>query len=153
MSEKRTERGAAARRIGWILGLAVLAAAPLLALPALAQDDDLKVGQLEFEMSCASCHGLDGKGQGPVGPYLTPVPSDLTRLTVRFNGTFPADYVRQHIDGQKDVGAHGTRMMPVWGARYLEEFGQFTLGDQNDKALVAERVERLVRYVESLQTP
>ena len=32
---------------------------------ATAQDDS-QLGKFEFMRSCASCHGTDGKGQGPV---------------------------------------------------------------------------------------
>jgi mono/diheme cytochrome c family protein len=34
---------------------------------AAAQAEDVDVGKSEFQSSCASCHGRDAKGKGPVG--------------------------------------------------------------------------------------
>jgi len=30
----------------------------------------------------------------------------------------PADRIARWVDGREDVGAHGTREMPVWGERF-----------------------------------
>jgi len=34
-------------------------------------------GRLIFEDRCASCHGLQGRGDGPRAPYLSPRPASL----------------------------------------------------------------------------
>ena len=36
-----------------------------------------------YRQYCASCHGEDGRGHGPVAPYLTVKPSDLIRIAAR----------------------------------------------------------------------
>jgi mono/diheme cytochrome c family protein len=33
---------------------------------AAAQAEDLDIGKSEFQSSCASCHGTDARGKGPV---------------------------------------------------------------------------------------
>ena len=45
-----------------------------------AQAEDFDAGKAEFQSSCASCHGTDGKGNGPVSEQLKVPPPDLTIL-------------------------------------------------------------------------
>ena len=66
---------------------------------------------------CASCHGKDGKGAGPVAAALKgPVP-DLTTMAKRNRGAFPRDEMEKMILGEKkdSRAAHGSDEMPVWG--------------------------------------
>ena len=84
---------------------------------AAAQAEDVDVGKSEFRSSCASCHGTDAKGKGPVSDQLKIPPPDLTMLA-KSNGVFPADAVYETIDGSKKIPAHGTREMPIWGERF-----------------------------------
>jgi len=83
-----------------------------------AQAEDLDIGKSEFQSSCASCHGADGKGKGPVSEQLKVPPSDLTMLAKRNNGVFPVKSAYETIDGSKTIPAHGTREMPIWGERF-----------------------------------
>ena len=53
------------------------------------------------------------------------------------------------IDGRQIVGAHGTRMMPVWG----EDFGRLDLGNPEAEQGTRKIIERLADYVLSLQLP
>ena len=78
-------------------------------------------GKSEFQSSCAACHGLDGEGKGPLSSQLKVLPANLTVLTNKNNGVFPFEAVYEVIDGRKEVTAHGTREMPIWGRRYMEE--------------------------------
>jgi mono/diheme cytochrome c family protein len=68
-----------------------------------------------FDSYCAVCHGKDGKGGGPAAKALTKAPADLTKLTARNSGAFPAVHVQRFIEGLDEVAAHGTRDMPMWG--------------------------------------
>src|SRR5689334_1329693 len=52
-----------------------------------------------FRSYCASCHGVDGKGNGPVSPALKTKPTDLTSISRRNGGIFPADRVSKIIAG------------------------------------------------------
>jgi len=83
---------------------------------AWAQDAD--VGKSEFQSSCASCHGADGKGNGPLREQLKVPPSDLTVLARNNNGVFPTNALYETIDGSKTVPTHGSREMPIWGERF-----------------------------------
>lgn len=51
-------------------------------------------GKTEFESSCASCHGIRGKGNGPLVPLLTRRPTDLTLLAKNNQGVFPTGCVQ-----------------------------------------------------------
>jgi mono/diheme cytochrome c family protein len=70
---------------------------------------------------CASCHGTEGRGDGPLAPSLTRLPSDLTQLARNNNGQYDEHAVMSVIDGRRQVVEHGTRDMPVWGAIFEEE--------------------------------
>ena len=54
---------------------------------ALAQDID--TGKIEYQSSCAACHGMDGKENGPVSSELKSRPTDLTLLAKTIMGYFP----------------------------------------------------------------
>lgn len=94
--------------------IASLAAASISA----ARAEDADIGKAEFLSSCASCHGADGKGKGPVSDQLKVPPADLTTLAKNNNGVFPTNVVYDTIYGSKAIGAHGTREMPIWGERF-----------------------------------
>lgn len=80
---------------------------------------DIDVGKMEYQSSCAPCHGIDAKGGGPVSNALKTRPSDLTALAKKNNGVFPVDAVYKIIDGRDAIGSHGTREMPIWGYRFV----------------------------------
>ena len=83
-----------------------------------AQSEDSDVGKLEFQSSCASCHGMDAKGKGPVSDQLKIPPPDLTTLAKNNSGVFPTNAVYETIYGSKTIPAHGNREMPIWGERF-----------------------------------
>ena len=78
-------------------------------------------GRDTFLRYCASCHGSAGKGDGPLAAELAKPPSDLTQIARRAGGRYDESYVMSVIDGRRQVAAHGTRDMPVWGAVFEEE--------------------------------
>jgi mono/diheme cytochrome c family protein len=71
-------------------------------------------GKTEFKSTCASCHGISGKDNGPLVPLLTRGPTDLTLLANNNQGVFPMNRLCEVIDGE-NVPAHGSPDMPVWG--------------------------------------
>ena len=85
---------------------------------AAAQAEDFDIGKSEFQSSCASCHGTDAKGKGPVSDQLKIPPPDLTMLAKNNSGVFPTNAVYETIYGSKTIPAHGTREMPIWGQRF-----------------------------------
>ena len=90
-----------------------------------------------FRSYCASCHGREGKGHGPVAPALNAKVPDLTTIAQRHGGVFPEKWVTELIEGPKSVAAHGSREMPIWGPifRQIEndhDYGQVRLKNVSD---------------------
>ena len=98
-----------------ILPLMAVALCASAALTARAEGDEPKTGAQLFLSLCASCHGAQARGDGPVAPLLDTPPSDLTRIAQRNGGRFTADTVQRFIDGREARRAHGRKDMPVWG--------------------------------------
>lgn len=108
----------------------------------------------EFQNSCASCHGEDGKGAGFLTRVFSGVnPGDLTQLAAGNGGTFPMERVYSVIDGRADVGAHGPRKMPVWGDRYMTAATGQWGPDELNELRVRNRIYALVHYLQSIQAP
>ncbi len=103
------------------------------------------VGKDLFEFYCASCHGRDGKGKGRVAPALKVPPPDLTKLTQQNGGAFPAARVERVLKGDEQLSppAHGASDMPVWGPIFK--------GLDNRNEINQQRIENLVKYIESIQ--
>lgn len=118
------------------------------------------IGSDEYRVSCLSCHGVGGRGNGPLAKFLTVKPTDLTALAKNNGGQypdikaghFPFLHVFQVIDGRTLVQVHGDRAMPVWGNRYLSDTspssGRF--GGEYEK-VVRGRILELVYYLQSIQ--
>ncbi|MEP7306331.1 MAG: c-type cytochrome [Acidobacteriota bacterium] len=58
-------------------------------------------GRDTYRFYCASCHGPDGKGDGPIASALQTRPADLTRLAGRNAGTFPGPRVKTFRDERR----------------------------------------------------
>ena len=104
-------------------------------------------GAILYRQYCASCHGGDGRGHGPVEPYLTVKPADLTRIAARRSGDFPRDQLVHIIAGDEVIAAHGTRTMPIWG----EQLQIDVIGTVNKPVVARGRIDFLVDYLETLQ--
>lgn len=74
-----------------------------------------------YRRYCASCHGVAGRGDGPLAASFRPSPTDLTTLAQRSGGKFDEAAVMMAIDGRTLVAQHGPRDMPVWGAVFAEQ--------------------------------
>jgi hypothetical protein len=152
------------KALGMTLLYAIVSSA--VSSPTLAQADGL--GQYEYLGSCASCHGTDASGQGPMAEFLNVEVPNLTGLSLRNDGQFPMLEVLRFIDGRAcgpaidnrpcprpngELGAHG-RAMPVWGNRYKDEavFGNgASKPSENPEAVVLGRILALAYYLESIQ--
>ena len=51
--------------------------------PAAATAENLARGKVYYGYYCLACHGLTGRGDGPVGQSYVPVPRDLTSAQVQ----------------------------------------------------------------------
>jgi mono/diheme cytochrome c family protein len=130
--------------------LAIAAIAVLAPAYATAQS----VGEAEFMNSCATCHGTDGTGQGPMAGFLVGSLPDLTTLSERNDGVFPVTRVYSTIDGTTTIGAHGSREMPVWGNRYAAEGARGANPDfraEEAEVFARFRVLALTEYLASIQ--
>ncbi len=141
-----------------LISAALMIAAGFAALPETARAadavtaEDAGNGKQEYLMHCAACHGLEGRGDGPIGQMLkTPAPN-LALIAQRNGGTYPAQKVYEIIDGSSVVAAHGTRDMPLWGDRYRRDPKPQT-PDQTSAAsdLAQQRILSLVDYLGTLQ--
>lgn len=139
------------------LGLALLTTLLLAATApqdrgALAQE--VRAGEGEFRAWCSRCHGLDGRGDGPIAKELETAPPDLTQLTKTNNGTFPDQRVRQSIDGRELTEGHGSRQMPSWGNWFFFELsagGLMKTDTAKTEAEINARINRITDYVKSIQ--
>ena len=106
-------------------------------------------GAEEYARACASCHGLTGRGDGPLAEYMSiPVP-DVTQIRTRNNGVFPMLEVIHLIDGRSGLRGHGGPM-PIWGDRF-EAAVASELGDVGTEIAVRGRVLALATYLEAIQ--
>ena len=86
--------------------------------------------------------------------HLVAKPSDLTILAKNNGGVFPVQKVYEIIDGRKEVEAHGSREMPVWGREFrstvphIKELGLADFGPQITHARIASVIDYLYRIQE-----
>ena len=100
-------------------------------------------GKDMFRAYCASCHGIDGKGNGPAAPALKSQPTDLTQLAHKNGGKYPSLAVVNALrDGANT--SHGSEDMPVWGPILRSV-------SPNGAPVVHQRISNLSDYVASLQ--
>lgn len=111
----------------FLLSLMICALVLVVSVRAQEQKSQVKVekapardtGEIEgsklYRQFCAACHGRDGKGDGPAGPALKTVPTDLTYLARNHGGKFPADHVMHILSNETDYPVHGSADMPIWG--------------------------------------
>lgn len=121
-----------------------------LSLSAFAQTK-VDIGKRQYDSSCAVCHGINGKGDGPYKPLLTKAPSDLSVLAKKNNGVLPVSRLYEVIDGRAQVAAHGPREMPIWGYGF-----HFNAAKPDGDALVGEEIIRarilsLIDYINRMQ--
>lgn len=130
--------------------LAGLCAGALYAGTLAAQGDGTDIakaalGRTTFRSLCVSCHGPEAKGDGPVAKHLSPKPADLTQISARNQGTFPAEKVHRMIDAREPVAGHGTKDMPVWGDALRQ------LDNVQSEADVQKKITELTEYLRSIQ--
>lgn len=147
--------------VGTVVAVAVvelLGARPAMAVSQAAID----LGQKLYTQYCASCHGADGKGNGPAAAKLTPKPTDLTQLAKRNGGKFPFYETMLSIEGRSPTGqdentdlpgiaaAHGDSKMPVWGEIFSRD--ELSKGTSSDLQLQATgKIMMITEYLQSIQ--
>lgn len=115
---------------------------------------ETSLGEAEYTANCASCHGVKGKGDGPLAEFLKGGAPSLTVLSKNNGGVFPFERVYQIIDGRQEVKAHGPRQMPVWGSEYIKEsakkHGPF-FGEWYGEEMINASILALIDYIHKMQ--
>jgi mono/diheme cytochrome c family protein len=106
-------------------------------------------GEILYLTYCQSCHGIGGRGDGPVAGSLRVTPADLTTLWEAYGTPLDRERVAAYIDGRRLFEAHGPREMPIWGDEFFEDVPPNT---HDLDPLKRRLVDVLVRYLETLQT-
>jgi mono/diheme cytochrome c family protein len=102
-------------------------------------------GPALYKAYCASCHGMDGRGNGPMVKSLKVAPADLTHIAVRNGGVFPLARVSRIIAGEDLLpNGHGNSQMPVWGPIFSQV--------ETDQDLGRVRIDNLARHLRDLQS-
>lgn len=109
-----------------------------------AREPNTASGKETFLNYCASCHGADGKGNGPAAIAMKTPPPDLTALAQHHEGKYPDGYVGAVVKFGRSFAAHGSEDMPVWGSR-------FKALDPVRDPTGQQHVDDLVAYIGSLQ--
>ena len=123
--------------------------AMLLALSAGAAGAEPLSGQALYVQNCATCHGLQGAGDGPMTAILSvPVP-DLRGLSAGNGGAFPLLDVIAVIDGRNKLTGHGGPM-PIFGYA-LGGDTQVLDGPDGSPVMVKGDILAIVRWLESRQ--
>lgn len=119
---------------------------------ALAQQR-FDLGKHEYMSKCAVCHGVTGKGDGSYWELLKTRVPDITTISARNGGVFPAERLYQIIDGREMLKSHGPREMPIWGTDYsIEEARYFGDAPYNPDVYVRVRILSLIDYIYTLQS-
>lgn len=118
-----------------------------LATPTHAQDAER--GEETYLRYCATCHGLDATGHGPMRSVLTVQPVDLTQLSAGNGGVFPLFRVVKRIDGRDPLVSHGSPM-PVYGD-YFEGEDVALKTDEGQPILTSAPVADLIAFIRSKQ--
>jgi mono/diheme cytochrome c family protein len=128
-----------------LLACAVLAASGAQAAAADKRDAAAAArGKVTYVRYCVSCHGAEGRGDGPLARDLAvPVP-DLT--TAFKSDTFPLERVKQVITFGEQRRGHGSADMPAWGDAFKKTAGIAA-------PTVDAAIHNLAHYIWSLQRP
>lgn len=120
-------------KIAKLLFILIVGVFALVGTQVFAQKEgDVERGKKLFMNYCASCHGVDAKGRGPVASSLKKQPTDLTKL--QKGPKFPTSEVTGKISGSVLSPVHGKKDMPVWGLIFSQQ-----------------DITNLVKYLESIQ--
>ncbi len=111
--------------------------------PLYAHQINPSSGAAMYRAYCASCHGANGSGNGPVASTLKHGAPDITLLAKNNGGRFPSEHVEQILGMNPGAEAHGSKEMPVWGNVFRTE--------REPRTTVLQRISNLTNHLKSLQ--
>jgi len=121
-------------RLATLLTLAALA---VLLVPAMASAGDAAAGKPVFQANCSTCHGMTGKGDGPVGAALTPPPRDFAKGDFKYDtdgdGKAGTDADLKAVITKGALAYGGSPLMAPW------------------PTLTAAQIDDIVAYIRSLK--
>jgi len=142
--------GRSASQVAWgSAGLFALALGMAAGSHAADETGGVEQGRADYLTYCASCHGANAEGDGPVSGSLKNRPPNLTYLKQQeMSGEFPHKRVMEIIQGNPDYAmnyrTHGPADMPVWGKELTEASG-------DRESIAKARIRNLTKYLESIQ--
>lgn len=110
---------------------------------------DTAAGAEIYRNHCATCHGIEAGGQGPMAGVLVIKPTNLTKLSASNDGVFPTERVVKRIDGREPLVSHGSPM-PVYGY-FFEGNDQSIKAPSGQPILTSQPIVDLVSYLKSVQ--
>ena len=108
-------------------------------------------GKTLYMQHCGSCHGVDGKGDGPAAARLSTKPADLTKIAARHDGTWPALKVMEVLSGYSR-NTLPREDMPVIIDILDHDMSEFDPGN-GEPFLMPTKLIGIANYLESLQDP
>ena len=115
--------------------------------PAAIQQTSIASGEQMYTTYCATCHGATGIGNGPASSATKIPPTDLTMLSKKNGGVFPANHVVSVLQFGSENPAHGSADMPIWGDLMLS----LHKGSANPDVHVQQRITNLTEYLKKIQ--
>ncbi len=106
-------------------------------------------GRNVYDVFCQTCHGPEGRGDGPFSEFLRRSPTDLTTLSAINGGAFPVVRTTFQIDGRDPLPGHGGEM-PVFGPIFDSDFGTLTT-QSGQPILTSQSIADLIHWLESIQ--
>ena len=131
----------------------VWASIVVLPAPATAQEidnrADVATGRALYMTHCATCHGLEADGNGPMAPVLLVQPKSLAALSAQNDRVFPLQRVVARIDGRDPLVSHGSAM-PVYGEVFQGD-DRAMKTETGQPMLAGGPIVDLVAYLRSIQ--
>jgi mono/diheme cytochrome c family protein len=140
------EQAGESMKLKEVASMFALGAVLFVAQPASSAGNDVADGHRYFVRYCASCHGTDGLGDGPVAKTLVTPPANLRKLGDKYGMPLPAHRIAEVIDGRDTARAHGSHEMPVWGEK-LYELGHGEKGE----AGISDVIAKIIAYLNTIQ--
>ena len=105
-------------------------------------------GRVTFQQYCATCHGADASGNGPLAGDLPIAPANLRYLRESNDGVFPTEHVMTTVYGYPGKDTFST--MPEFGP-LLDGPKQIWVSAEGEEVMTPVALLDLVSYLETLQ--
>ncbi|MBR9652448.1 c-type cytochrome [Thalassovita aquimarina] len=109
----------------------------------------IAAGRDLYMRHCATCHGLEARGDGPMAPILLVQPVALSKLAADNGGDFPLLRAIRRIDGRDPLVSHGSSM-PVYG-EFFEGNDSAMKAANGQPVMTSRPIADLVTYLLTIQ--